>query len=85
MRDAISQSPVFNRRRSSRDLDALIERGDWPGVIAAAKNATEDWLPNNSRESGVTEEQDALAQANMWQDIADQSKQEAQQGKCLNT
>lgn len=84
MRDAISQSPAFNRRRPSRgddfNLDALIEQGDWPGVIAAAKSATEDRPPDDDGERGVTEEQDALAQADMWQEIADQSKQEAQQG-----
>jgi len=50
----------------------LIEQGDWQGVIAAAKRAAE-----------VTDmgELDALAQANMWQEIADQSKVEARQGE----
>ena len=89
MQEAISQSSVFNRRRLSPgdgfNLGALFEQGDWSGVIAAAKSATEDWLPGNSKESGVTEEQDALAQADMWREIADQSIQEAHQGKCLVT
>jgi hypothetical protein len=75
LRDAISQSPAFARRgRGGTDedqLDQLIEQGDWQGVIAAAKRATEG--PDMG-------EQDALAQANMWQEIADQSKVEARQG-----
>jgi len=92
LHDAISKSPAFSRVASgggtsdpggSRgsmpsedyDLDNLIERGDWPGVIAAAKAASEG--PDISISM---EEQDALAQANMWQEIADQSKQDARQG-----
>lgn len=76
LRDAISQAPAFARQDgggSDEDrLDQLIEQGDWQGVIAAAKRATEG--PDMG-------EQDALAQANMWQEIADQSKVEARQGK----
>ena len=80
LRDAISQSPAFSRRaRGTSDevdhLDQLIEQGDWQGVIAAAKRASEG--PGE----GILDEQDALDQANMWQEIADQSKQEARQGK----
>ena len=63
LRGAISQSsPAFARRgRGGSDgdrLDQLIEQGDWQGVIAAAKRATE------GQDLG---EQDALAQAKMWQ------------------
>eukprot|EP00571_Detonula_confervacea_P009844 CAMPEP_0172299208 /NCGR_PEP_ID=MMETSP1058-20130122/1563_1 /TAXON_ID=83371 /ORGANISM="Detonula confervacea, Strain CCMP 353" /LENGTH=1352 /DNA_ID=CAMNT_0013008569 /DNA_START=322 /DNA_END=4380 /DNA_ORIENTATION=+ len=81
LRDAISQSPAFSRgkRRSSDgddfNLDKLIEQGDWQGVISAAKAASE-----GPDQSICMEEQDALAQANMWQEIADQSKQDANQG-----
>ena len=72
IRTAISQSQAFARRRpTDDDLDQLIEDGDWQGVIAAAKRATEG--PDLG-------EQDALAQADMWQGIADQSKVEARQG-----
>ena len=76
LRGAISQSPAFARRGrggglDGDQLDQLIEQGDWQGVIAAAKRATEG--PDLG-------EQDALAQANMWQEIADQSKVEARQG-----
>ncbi|KAL3827045.1 hypothetical protein ACHAXA_007552 [Cyclostephanos tholiformis] len=75
LRDVISQSPAFASRGGGgayeHHLDQLIEQGDWQGVIAAAKRATEG--PDMG-------EQDALAQANMWQEIADQSKVEARQG-----
>lgn len=83
LRDAISHSPAFSRSRSrgraaSEDynLDKLIEQGNWAGVIAAAKSASEG--PDASISA---EEQEAMAQANMWQEIADQSKQDAGQGK----
>lgn len=88
LRDAISQSPAFNRHRPSRspaedfNLDVLIEQGDWTGVIAAAKSASEDRPPEQHGQQGTSmmEEENALAQANMWQEIADQSKQGAGQG-----
>ena len=97
IREAISQSPAFNRRirpssttsgiESDDDfhLNELIERGDWSGVIAAAKAAASSEGGSDTAAGGdvSTEEQDALAQANMWQEIADQSKQEAGQGKLL--
>lgn len=85
LRDAISASPAFSRRtRGTSDevdhLDQLIEQGDWQGVIAAAKRASE------GAGEDILDEQEALDQANMWQEIADQSKQEARQGKkyCMN-
>lgn len=78
LRDAVSKSPAFSGRGAGKDednLDLLIERGDWQGVIAAAKRASE------GGDQGISqEEQEALAQANMWQAIANQSKQEARQG-----
>ena len=80
LRDAISQSPAFSRRAGKTseeddNLDSLIEQGDWQGVIAAAKRASE------GPDQGISmEEQDALAQANMWEEIANQSKKEARQG-----
>lgn len=78
LRDAISQSPAFSRARQSTEddfnLDSLIEQGDWPGVIAAAKSAS------GGATNATQDEEDALAQASMWQAIANQSKPEAQQG-----
>ena len=49
-------------------------------MIAAAKRASE------GAGEDILDEQEALDQANMWQEIADQSKQEARQGKkyCMN-
>lgn len=83
LREKVSASPglALSPGSSSEDynLDALIERGDWPGVIAAAKKASEGTRISSS--NMTQEEQDALAQANMWQEIANQSKQEGRQGK----
>ena len=72
---AIASSPAFNQRViEDYNLDSLIEQGDWPRVIAAAKAATE------GPDQGVSsEEQEALAQATMWQAIANQSKQDGGQ------
>jgi hypothetical protein len=84
LREKVSASPGLALSPSSSNeeynLDALIERGDWPGVIAAAKKASEGTRESSS--NMTQEEQDALAQANMWQEIANQSKQEGRQGKC---
>lgn len=73
---SLAQSP--GALNEDYNLDALIERGDWPGVIAAAKRAGEGTRVSSS--NITQEEQDALAQANMWQEIANQSK--GRQGKC---
>eukprot|EP01082_Thalassiosira_pseudonana_P010778 g10422.t1 g10422 contig4:1849285-1852582(-) len=61
------------------NLDTLIERGDWPGVIAAAKKASEGTPGRSLADNMTQEEQDALAQASMWQEIANQSKSEGRQ------
>mmetsp|Transcript_26733 Transcript_26733/g.56047 ORF Transcript_26733/g.56047 Transcript_26733/m.56047 type:complete len:1473 (-) Transcript_26733:183-4601(-) len=77
MMEAISRSPGFSTpgsRREEVNLDQLIEKGDWPGVIAAAKKASETSDPGLG--NMTKEEQEALAQASMWQEIANQSKQE---------
>ena len=84
LKEKASASPALALSPGSSNeeynLDALIERGDWPGVIAAAKKASEG--ARSSTTGNMTqEEQDALAQANMWQEIANQSKQEGRQGK----
>jgi hypothetical protein len=78
LRQKISQSPAMNSQAFSNEnvnLDELIEKGDWSGVIAAAKAASEGGLTGNIG-SISKEEQDALAQASMWQAIANQSKQD---------
>lgn len=78
LRQKISQSPAMNSQAfasESANLDELIERGDWSGVIAAAKAASEGASMSNTGNISK-EEQDALAQASMWQAIANQSKQD---------
>ena len=78
LRQKISQSPAMNSQAFSNEnvnLDELIEKGDWSGVIAAAKAASEGGDTSNTGNISK-EEQDALAQASMWQVIANQSKQQ---------
>jgi len=78
LRQKISQSPAMNTQAfaaESANLDELIEKGDWSGVIAAAKAASEGASVSNAGNISK-EEQDALAQASMWQAIANQSKQD---------
>ncbi|KAK1734691.1 hypothetical protein QTG54_014564 [Skeletonema marinoi] len=74
LRQKISQSPAMNNQAFSTEsvnLDELIEKGDWSGVIAAAKAASEGASASNAGNISK-EEQDALAQASMWQEIANQ-------------
>jgi hypothetical protein len=78
LRQKISQSPAMNLQALSNEnvnLDELIERGDWSGVIAAAKAASDGGQASNAIGNISKEERDALAQASMWQAIANQSKQ----------
>ena len=76
LRNVLSASPALSRHAGEdHNLDSLIEQGDWQGVIAAAKAASED------SHGASQEENEALAQASMWQSIANQSKPEARQGK----
>ena len=54
-------------------LDNLIAKGDWAGIVAAAGTyqAIDDSLGGGTPQN---EEEEALAQAKMWEDIANQSK-----------
>lgn len=83
LKDVISHSPGMSSPHGSPsqdyNLDTLIERGDWPGVIAAAKKASEGTPGRSLADNMTQEEQDALAQASMWQEIANQSKSEGRQ------
>lgn len=83
------------------ELDEMIDRGDWTGVVAAASRfgTTEvsppaqdvpESAPDIDTPEGIAaaesarrlrEEQDALAQAELWMEIAEQSKQEGSTGK----
>jgi len=68
------------------ELEELIEAGDWTGVVQAAssKGATIDKKAESKdtrrlrRLKHLQEEQEALAQAEIWTAIAEQSKQEAE-------
>lgn len=59
-------------------LDALIAKGDWAGIVATAgKYQAMDDLPGGDGGPPTEEERVALAQATMWQEIANQSKQDS--------
>lgn len=82
LRQKISQSPAMNQQALSNEnvnLDELIEKGDWSGVIAAAKAASVGGNTGNTAGNISKEEQDALAASSMWQAIANQSKQDGGQ------
>lgn len=73
---------------SSDGLERLIERGDWTGVVKAAakKSAQEESLTSEEEDNRrqrrlkhLKEEEEALAQASIWEAIAEQTKQEAEQ------
>jgi hypothetical protein len=102
----------INAERAA-ELDDMIDRGDWTGVVAAASRfsagdssssptaqdapasteglgsayaaasgrATEGSAMEGDREQRLKEEQEALAQAEIWMAIAEQSKQEGSTGK----
>lgn len=55
-------------------LDSLIAKGDWAGIVAAA--GTYQAVDDTFGAGATQEERDALAQATMWQEIANQSRQE---------
>lgn len=67
------------------ELQELIDSGDWNGVVRAAGAAKSDEQKAESNESKrirrlkhLHDEQEALAQAEIWSAIAEQSKQEAE-------
>jgi len=68
------------------ELEELIEAGDWTGVVQAAsskgvnidKKAESKETRRLRRLKHLQEEQEALAQAEIWTAIAEQSKQEAE-------
>ena len=85
------------------ELDEMIDRGDWTGVVAAASRFgttevsptardvtgpipapdpdTPEAIAAAEKERRLREEQDALAQADLWMEIAEQSKLEGSTGK----
>ena len=92
----------------ARELDKLIDSGNWTAVVEAAGRfsqadkdtsiassmdspakrtiasvASESADSTNKRQQQSKEEEDALAQAEIWMQIAAQSKAEGGNGKCL--
>ena len=76
-----SLSSSFSESRGKQDrvqfLDALIGKGDWAGIVAAA--GTYQAIDDQGIGQGqpTEEEREALASADMWQTIANQSNQDS--------
>lgn len=83
-----SQGSVSSRGNLSdraEELEDLIEKGDWTGVVNAAAGMTsesskrktaEDEARRQRRLKQRKEEEDAIAEAGIWDAIAEQTKQE---------
>mmetsp|Transcript_23767 Transcript_23767/g.65923 ORF Transcript_23767/g.65923 Transcript_23767/m.65923 type:complete len:951 (+) Transcript_23767:245-3097(+) len=84
--DGSSAAGSKNLADVADELEELIEAGDWKGVVQAAstKGAQMEKKPENTetrrirRLKHLQEEQEALAQAEIWSAIAEQSKQESE-------
>jgi hypothetical protein len=84
--DGSSLAGSNNLADAADELEELIEAGDWTGVVQAAssKGGTIDKKTESKetrrlrRLKHLQEEQEALAQAEIWTAIAEQSKQEAE-------
>lgn len=80
-----------NLSDQAEELEDLIERGDWTGVVKAAASKTdkkeieakgkaaEEEARRQRRLKHIKGEEDALAEAEVWEAIAKQTKQEAEQ------
>ena len=86
--DGSSAAGSKNLADVADELEELIEAGDWTGVVQAASSSSKGASFDNKTESKearrlrrlkhLQEEQEALAQAEIWTAIAEQSKQEAE-------
>ena len=83
-----SRDSTLSRDQSERiqHLDNLIAVGDWAGIVAVAGQyqAMDEEIgqsPPMDASLATEEERDALAQAEMWRAIAQQSKQDISSGK----
>lgn len=56
------------------ELDAMIDKGDWSGVVAAANRYTQSDKKPAARSGRTKEEEEALAEAEKWAKIAQQKK-----------
>jgi hypothetical protein len=60
------------------ELDVLIERGDWTGVVSVANRFSSTDKKDLSESTGIRskEEEEALLEAELWMKIADQKRAE---------
>jgi hypothetical protein len=70
----------------TQELNALVDKGDWEGVVKAASKFNEPGSKDETeaerrtrRARRLRDEQEALAQADIWDAIAEQAKSEAAQ------
>jgi hypothetical protein len=79
-------SDSTSRSDRTHEIDSLVDRGDWDGVVAAASRfqAADTSVGAESAEDRATrrqrrlrEEEEALAQADIWDAIAEQTQEEA--------
>ena len=84
---SLSRDSTLSRDKSERiqHLDNLIAVGDWAGIVAAASQyqAMDEEINPGPQDNILAseEERDALAQAEMWRAIAQQSKQDISSGE----
>ena len=62
------------------ELDAMIAKGDWSGVVAAADRYSQSDKRQSNRSGRTKEEEEALAEAKKWEKIAQQKKPGATDG-----
>jgi hypothetical protein len=63
----------------TQELNALVDKGDWEGVVKAASKFGDETDAERRTRRGrrLRDEQEALAQADIWDAIAEQAKSEA--------
>ena len=66
-----------NTANRAAELDELIDQGDWSGVVAAAAQFKQDDTKPKAKSNVSKEEEDALAQAELWTKIAEEKKKGA--------
>lgn len=86
---SVTESSKGNLSARAEELEEMIERGDWTGVVNAAAKKSSDTSPKDTeatdeearrrrRLKHLKEEEEALAQAQIWEAIAQQTKLEAE-------
>lgn len=88
--NAVEESDAStNATDRSQEINALVDKGDWDGVVAAASKELENDKSESSadsefeaerrakRQQRLKEEQEALEQADIWSAIAEQTKKDS--------